>query len=110
MIYLGLQKIMANRKRFIRALSDAERGELEKAFKHGIKHRERQRAQAVLLSASGHEMNSLAARFGVNPDTINRWRAAGRNMGWAACGKGLTWAARRKSRARPKKKVVSTFE
>ena len=64
MLYLFPQKIMANRKRFIRALSGAERGELEKAFKHGIKHRERQRAQAVLLSASGHDMNSLAARLG----------------------------------------------
>jgi len=64
---------MANRKRFIRVLSDAERSDLEKAFRHGTKHRERQRAQAILLSASGHDMNSLAARFGVNRDTVNRW-------------------------------------
>ena len=73
MKYLGGKKGKSNRKRHIPKLSEEARKALETEFKTGKKHRERQRAEAILLSESGIDMNDLAVRFGVNRDTINRW-------------------------------------
>lgn len=48
-----------NRKRYIRDLSESEKAALATVVKKGATHRERQRAQAILWSHQGKDMQTL---------------------------------------------------
>ena len=59
--------------RFVSTLSDADRCALEAVYRSGATHSERQRAQAVLLSARGFTIDHLAELFEADRETIRRW-------------------------------------
>jgi len=59
--------------KFITALSDSNRVALEQAHRDGPTHRQRQRAQAILLSARGYTLEQLADFFQTRRDTISGW-------------------------------------
>ena len=74
---------------FVSPLTPAQQQALESLHQTGHTHRVRQRAQAVLLSASGYPLPQLAALLRSDRDTIRRWLAA-----WQARGiEGLADAA-----------------
>ena len=54
-------------------MSDSERSALEVVYRQGATHRERQRAQAILLSARGYGLDQLADILGADRDTVSRW-------------------------------------
>lgn len=54
-------------------LSDSDRSALEVVYRQGATHRERQRAQAVLLSSRGYSLEQLSDILGADRDTISRW-------------------------------------
>ena len=59
--------------RFIKELSDSTQQELERLVKESPSHRERERAQAILLSHRGYSITKLSELFGVDRDTISAW-------------------------------------
>jgi len=59
--------------RFIKDLQESDKQELERIVKESSFYRERQRAQAILLSAQGHTMNQLTEIFKVDRDTVGKW-------------------------------------
>jgi transposase len=59
--------------RQVRELSEKEKTDLEQLHRSGTSHRERVRAHAVLLSAKGFEVETLAVIFSVDRDTASRW-------------------------------------
>jgi transposase len=59
--------------RQVRELRDKEKTALEQLHRTGTSHRERVRAHAVLLSAKGFELDTLAVIFSVDRDTVSRW-------------------------------------
>ena len=59
--------------KFVSALSDAQRASLERVYRHSTAHRQRQRAQAVLLSAKGFTLEQLALMCEVHPETVSGW-------------------------------------
>jgi hypothetical protein len=59
--------------KFVSALSDAQRASLEHVYRHGSAHRQRQRAQAVLLSAKGFTLEQLALMCEVHNETASGW-------------------------------------
>ena len=59
--------------KFVPPLTAAHQQALEQLYRHGISHRERQRAQAVLLSARGYSLDQLADILSTDRDTISRW-------------------------------------
>lgn len=59
--------------RYISTLSDTDRSALEAVYRSGAAHSERQRAQAILLSARGFTIDQLAELFEADRDTIRRW-------------------------------------
>jgi len=59
--------------KFISPLSDADRTALEQAHRTATTHRERQRAQALLLSAKGFTLGQLALACDVHPETVSGW-------------------------------------
>lgn len=61
-----------NHKRYI-TLSDSDRDYLEGVYKNSNNHRERQRANSLLLSSSGKDISYLSNLFGVKRDTISSW-------------------------------------
>ena len=61
-----------NTKRFIE-LTIGEHHQLTLLYKNSHDHRERQRAQALLLSARHYSTCELAALFDLDRDTISRW-------------------------------------
>lgn len=61
-----------NIKRYI-TLSPSERDYLELLYKSSTNHRERQRANSLLLSSSGKDIDYLSNLFGVKRDTISNW-------------------------------------
>lgn len=67
--------------KFIATLSDADRVALEQAHRDGAVHRQRQRAQAVLLSARGYTLEQLAALFQTHRDTVSGWLDAWQEQG-----------------------------
>jgi hypothetical protein len=62
-----------NRKRYITTLIDNEQKALEQLVKTGLTHRERQRAQAILWSNQGKDMQALLEWLGVDRDTLSSW-------------------------------------
>ena len=67
--------------KFIAALSDADRVALEQVHRDGPTHRQRQRAQAVLLSARGYTLEHLADLFQTHRDTVSGWIDAWQERG-----------------------------
>lgn len=61
-----------NRKRHIK-LSASDIVYLECVYKNSDNHRERQRANSLLLSSSGKDIAYLSNLFGVKRDTISSW-------------------------------------
>lgn len=59
--------------KFVSSLSPDQRTALEQVYRCGKTHRERQRAHAVLLSASGQSLDQLALIFACDRDTISGW-------------------------------------
>lgn len=59
--------------RFIKDLSSEESQELERLIKESPSFRERQRAQAILLSHKGYTLIELSELFSVDRDTISAW-------------------------------------
>ena len=55
------------------ALADADRSALEVVYRSGNTHRERQRAQAILLSSRGYSLDQLAEILSSDRDTVSRW-------------------------------------
>lgn len=46
---------------------------LERLHREGASHRERVRAHAILLSGKGFDLNTLAAIFSADRDTVRDW-------------------------------------
>jgi len=59
--------------KFVPPLTTADQQALEQIWRHGASHKERQRAQAVLLSARGYTLDQLADILSVDRDTVSRW-------------------------------------
>lgn len=62
-----------NRKRYIHTLSAENKTELTALLKTSRLHRERQRAQAILWSYQGYDMDSILQLLKVDCDTLSRW-------------------------------------
>ncbi|HEY9297312.1 MAG TPA: helix-turn-helix domain-containing protein [Phormidium sp.] len=62
-----------NRKRYITELTESEQQALAHLIKTGTTHRERQRAQAILWSSQGKDMQTLLAWLQVDRDTLSSW-------------------------------------
>jgi transposase len=60
-------------KKSVPPLSDADESALKRLWRQGKNHRERQRAQAVLLSSRGYSLDQLSDILGADRDTISRW-------------------------------------
>ncbi len=58
--------------RFIQ-LTQQQVNQLEVIYRESANHRERQRAQGLLLSNQGYKMAQLAELFTVDRDTISNW-------------------------------------
>ncbi len=59
--------------KFVAALSDADRTALEQVYHAAPAHRQRQRAQAILLSARRYTLDQLADLFQTHRDTVSGW-------------------------------------
>jgi transposase len=59
-------------KRFI-TLKETEAQSLKKIWKTSSSSRERDRAQCILLSSKGYQIDQLAGIFEVRRDTISDW-------------------------------------
>lgn len=66
--------------KFISCLTDANKAALERLHRQGATHRQRQRAQAVLLSAEGFTLAQLTHICGVHRNTVSDWLDA-----WQEC-------------------------
>ncbi len=62
-----------NRKRYITSLTENEQKALQQVVKTGTIHRERQRAQAILWSYQGKDMQTLLEWLQVDRDTLGSW-------------------------------------
>ncbi len=62
-----------NRKRYISQLSEGEQSCLQAMVKESTYHRERQRAQAILWSNQGQDMESILRLLKVDRDTLSSW-------------------------------------
>ena len=62
-----------NRKRYIKELTESEQQALLHLIKAGSTHRERQRAQAILWSSQGKDMQTLLEWMQVDRDTLSSW-------------------------------------
>lgn len=72
--------------KFVPPLSVEQKCALQELHKQGRTHRERQRAQAVLLSARGYKLDQMADLFECDRDTISQWLDAFCSGGVAALG------------------------
>ncbi len=70
-----------NRKRYINALTASEQTALEQVVKTGTTHRERQRAQAILWSHQGKDMQTLLEWLKVDRDTLSNWFTRWQTLG-----------------------------
>lgn len=59
--------------KFVPPLTAADQQALEQHYRQGTTHKQRQRAQAVLLSARGYSLDQLADILSADRDTISRW-------------------------------------
>lgn len=57
----------------VNTLSDSDRTALELVYRQGVTHRERQRAQSILLSSRGYSLDQLSDIVTADRDTISRW-------------------------------------
>jgi transposase len=63
-------------------LTDEERSELERRLRAGTtSHRDRQRAEVVLLAADGVPGSRIAPRVGLSPQSVSKWRLRFRDYG-----------------------------
>lgn len=62
-----------NRKRYVHTLSAEQEAALTALLKTSRLHRERQRAQAILWSHQGYDMDSILQLLKVDRDTLSRW-------------------------------------
>jgi transposase len=63
-------------------LTDEERSELERRLRAGTTaHRDRQRAEVVVLAADGVRGNQIASRVGLSPQSVSKWRLRFRDFG-----------------------------
>ena len=67
--------------KFISALAEADQIALEQMHLNGKNARQRQRAHAVLLSASGYKLDQLADILRADRDTISGWLDAWQEKG-----------------------------
>ncbi len=67
--------------KFISVLAEADQKALEEMHREGKTHRQRQRAQAVLLSSRGFTLEQLADIFSVDRDTVSGWLDAWQEKG-----------------------------
>ena len=70
--------------KFVSALSETDQRELEKLYHDGKNHRQRQRAQAVLLSNKGYTLDQLADICDADRDTVSVWLDAWGKQGISA--------------------------
>ena len=61
-----------SQQRFVTALSEEERRQLEDLHRAGRSHRVRQRAHALLLSAQGYTLDQAADILRVDRDAVSR--------------------------------------
>lgn len=61
------------RSRYVRPLTDQERDQLVETHRSHPSFALRHRAQAILLSAKGHNLKALQATLGVSRDTVSAW-------------------------------------
>ena len=70
-----------NHQRFVDALSEEARRQLEGLWRTGHSHRVRERAHAVLLSARAYTLDQIADVLAVDRDavsrTLDRWEQGG---------------------------------
>lgn len=70
-----------NHQRFVDALSEEARRQLEGLWRTGRSHRVRERAHAVLLSAKAYTLDQIADVLAVDRDavsrTLDRWEQGG---------------------------------
>ena len=59
--------------KFVSTLSETDQSDLTAVYRSGPSHRQRQRAQAVLLSAQGYTLDQLSQIVQSDPATISRW-------------------------------------
>ena len=59
--------------KYVREVGTLEVEELERLHRESVSHRERQRAQAVLLSRRGYSREVIADICGVQRDTVSAW-------------------------------------
>jgi len=67
--------------KYVSDLTEADRAALTQLHQAGRTHRQRQRAQAVLLSAQGFTLDQLAVICGADRDTVSGWLDAWRARG-----------------------------
>lgn len=70
--------------RFVAPLTADQQRELEKLYHGDRRHRVRQRAHAVLLSAWGYGLDQIAGVLRVDRDAVSRWLARWGRGGAAA--------------------------
>ncbi len=70
-------------RRCVLAVDGAPRAELERLSRSAVRG-EADRARAVLWSLAGETSGAIAARLGVRPERVRRWRGAFRSGGTAA--------------------------
>ncbi len=73
-----------NRKRYITALTENEQKALRQVVRTGTTHKERQRAQAILWSNQGKDMQTLIEWLQVDRDTLSSWFSRWQSGGIAA--------------------------
>lgn len=67
--------------KFVSALADTDKDALTHLHSHGPTHRQRQRAQAVLLSAKGYTLEQIADVVGAGRNTVSGWLDAWQERG-----------------------------
>ena len=95
-----------NRKRFIKGLTESEQKALEQVVKTGATHRERQRAQALLWSSQGKDMQTLLEWLQVDRDTLSSWFSRWQSGGLAALKDKPRSGRKRKLTAEEEKKFL----
>jgi len=68
-------------KKSVPPLSNTDTAVLEQTYRQGKSHRERQRAQAVLLSSRGYSLDQLSDILSADRDSISRWLTAWQQQG-----------------------------
>ena len=69
--------------KYVSPLTEADQKALEEVYQAGKTHRQRQRAQAVLLSHRGFALEQLAVICAADRDTISGWLDAWQDKGLA---------------------------